>query len=889
MGGLAGRFAGTKFLVPRVPVGLVARPGLVAGLAREVLAVPLTLLSAPAGYGKTVVGVWLAGEFVGARVCWVSVDADDNDPGRLVAALTASLGVDPGDPAGSGLELTGGGVEPGGVRRAVVALVNRLAAVAEPVVFVLDELEAVTEASVYEEIGVLVERAPANVHLVLLTRHDPRLALARLRVRGLLVERGVPELRFSEAEVAALLNGRLGLRLAADAVTWIYERTEGWPVGVRLLAASLESADPAGALARLPAGNRQIFDFLAEEVFDRQPPAVRRFLVQTSVLSMLTVTTSAAVSGIQNAAELLHGLDRRGLFVMEHEGESEPAYRYHQLFARFLHSRLDRWSASERVDLYRRAAAVEHDPAAVAAHLLAAGDPAAAADLLASDGGRLVRLGRAASLRDLLARLPAEQIIARPRLLAIRGELAFAGGDVAGARQAFELAERSLTGPEDAAERGAMQARLSECRYLQGDVDGSDRLLEAALRGPLDTPLRVRLLLIQAQLATNWAGREAVTEHALSSAVDLAAHGERHTVEVAATNMLPGVAIVRGAIDQLERFYDVARRVLPPEAGAARLQVRGVAAATGALRGRIREAEAIIVEVMREFDAFGGPPPFLAFQLAFVRVMCAQALVAPSALDPLLAEVERRVASLADDNVRTPNRWFVVGRARFLQGRSDAVREAYARLVQADPGSAYLGEVSRLVMEGLVAITDGDRHGAERALLHAVEAEDALRQVNVFGSARINLACLYLQLRRPEHALRVAEPALAACARQRLPGPILFEGRRIAPLLRLAIDQGIQVKVARELAHRLRDPAAITLDVPETGSQLTARERQILGLLGTGLTNPEIAERLTIGEETVKTHVARVLHKLGVRSRAAAAVRAHELGVAEPDPPPIAS
>jgi DNA-binding CsgD family transcriptional regulator len=339
----------------------------------------------------------------------------------------------------------------------------------------------------------------------------------------------------------------------------------------------------------------------------------------------------------------------------------------------------------------------------------------------------------------------------------------------------------------------------------------------------------------------------------------------------------------------MERFYDVARRVLPPEAASARLQLRATAAVTGALRGAIREAAQTIDDVLREFDAFGGTPPFLAFQLAFTRVVCAGTLVAPSALDPVLAELERRVAPLAHDNVRTPNVWYVIGRARWLQGRSAAVRDARTRLVAAEPGPAYGADISRLVLDSLVAIIDGDRRGAERILLRAVELEDESRLVNVLGSARINLACLYLRLRRPEPALRVAEPALAACARQRLSGPVLFEGRRIAPLLRLAIDHGVQAQIARDLAEYLRESATAMLVVPDTGAQLTARETQILGLLGAGLTNPRIAERLTIGEETVKTHVARVLHKLGVRSRAAAAVRAHELGIAEPNPPTMSS
>jgi len=886
------RFPGTKFVVPRVPAGVVPRELPVAGLAREVLAVPLTLLSAPAGYGKTVMGALLVGGFSGARVCWVSIDSDDNDPRRFVAAMTVALrGVAaPTVPASMLHDPPTGTSGLAVARQMVIGLVNAISAVPEPVVFVLDELEAVTEAAVYDEIGVLVERAPANLHLVVTTRYDPPLALARLRARGLLAERGVPELRFTEAEVADLVNGRLGMNLSPEVVRWIYQRTEGWPVGARLLASSLESSAPPPALGRLPTGNRQIFEFLAEEVFDRQPPDVRRFLVQTSVLSRVTGPACTAVSEDATAAERLHELDRRGLFLVEHATEEAGRiYQYHDLFARFLRSHLERWPADERMRLYRRAAAVEQDPAVVAAHLLRAADPAGAAEVLAAEGDQMLRTGRAASLRDLLDRLPAEEIEERAPLLAIRGELALVGGDVAAARQAFERAERALTAQGEAAERAAVRARLSECLYLQADVDGSDRLLNAALDGPLDIPSRVRLLLIRAQLSTNWAGREAESERALHTALELAAHGDRRTVEVAAANLLPGVAIVQGAIDQMERFYDVARRVLPPEAASARLQLRAAAAVTGALRGAIREAAETIDDVLREFDAFGGTPPFLAFQLAVARVMCAGALVAPSALDPVLAELERRVAPLAHDNVRTPNVWYVIGRARWLQGRSEAVRDARTRLVAAEPGPAYGADISRLVLDSLVAIIDGDRRGAERILLRAVELEDASRLVNVLGSARINLACLYLRLRRPEPALRVAEPALAACARQRLSGPVLFEGRRIVPLLRLAIDHGVQAQIARELAEYLREPATAMLVVPDTGAQLTARETQILGLLGAGLTNPKIAERLTIGEETVKTHVARVLHKLGVRSRASAAVRAHELGIVAPDPPTMSS
>ena len=179
-GGLDERFPGTKFVVPRVPDGVVPRQMPVAGLAREVLAVPLTLLSAPAGYGKTVTGALLVGEFGGARVCWVSIDSDDNDPRRFVMAMTVALR-GAAAPASMPHVPSTGDSGLADARRMVIGLVNAISAEPRPVVYVLDELEAVTEAAVYDEIGVLVERAPSNLHLVVTTRYDPPLALARLR------------------------------------------------------------------------------------------------------------------------------------------------------------------------------------------------------------------------------------------------------------------------------------------------------------------------------------------------------------------------------------------------------------------------------------------------------------------------------------------------------------------------------------------------------------------------------------------------------------------------------------------------------------------------------------------------------------------------------------
>ncbi|SMC54069.1 Tetratricopeptide repeat-containing protein [Kibdelosporangium aridum] len=801
LGGVA--FPETKFQAPRLRADTVDRASLVGPLITDVLSVPLTVISAPAGYGKTTVAAMV---FAQIGTGWLALDPDDNDPRRFLTGMATALGHE--------VVLDD---DPDAVRRGVVALLN---AIKSDAVLILDEWEVITAPEVAGHLEYLVDWAPPNLHVVVTSRHDPPIALARLRARGQLAERGPNDLRFTAAEASALLGH-------AD-LDRILARTEGWPAGLRLLAGS-------GGAGRMPrSGDTGVFDFLADEVFGRQPEDIRRFLLETSVLETMTAQACIAVTARDDAPDVLDRLTRIGLFITE-QGN---AYRYHPLFAEFLGRIRNRRPHAE---LHRRAAGVEADPLARAKHLVAAGDTASAAALVAEVGHEQLRIGRTTSIRRLLATLPTDH----PGLLVLQGDLAFGAGNLTEARAAYERAGDT---PDVA-------ARLADTLILQGEIAASDELLGRALNGRIDTAIRVRLLLTRAR-AAQISGRYTAAEDAVAQGIRTAA--EQSATTTAAAHISPTLLLIKGAVDHLERFVAAARLE-----GLAALHSDGIAAAIAMLRGRLDEAATKAANTLTGYERFGGAPPFTGFTLAATRLM--STAPSPVDIDPLVEDLRTYAVRLATASFMYPNAWFMIGRALWSRGRLDEAQAARDMMDTSDgpTGSAPVITLNRLSLDGLLATARGDFRHAAAALTEAVDLEDRLEVLNIYGSARIRLAYLHVTRGKTVEASRIAQPALAECART--PGRILVEGKAATAVLRLSSDP-----FAAALLRQLESPTPATL---------TAREMEVLRLMVAGATNKEIARRLVVGEETVKTHVSRVLRKMGVRTRGAATAHARDLGI----------
>jgi LuxR family maltose regulon positive regulatory protein len=329
----------SKLHVPRLRRELVARPHLGARLSEGTQA-RLTLVSAPAGFGKTtLLSAWLAGErSAGRSVAWASLEHTESDPLSFWTYVITALGrIVPGVGA-SALPLLQSARPP--VRTVLALLVNDLVEASNDINLVLDDFHLVDGPEIQDSVTFLLEHLPPSVHLVISTRADPGLPLARLRARGELVEVRAADLRFSSDEASAYLNGALGRVLEAADVAALEERTEGWIAALQLAALSMRGRDDIPAfIAGFAGDDRYVVDYLVQEVLQRQPDHVRAFLLQTSVLDRLTGPLCDAVTGQRDGRAMLEQLDRANLFVVPLD-DSRRWYRYHHLFADVLQTHL---------------------------------------------------------------------------------------------------------------------------------------------------------------------------------------------------------------------------------------------------------------------------------------------------------------------------------------------------------------------------------------------------------------------------------------------------------------------------------------------------------------------------------------------------------------------
>jgi LuxR family transcriptional regulator, maltose regulon positive regulatory protein len=441
----------TKLAAPAPRPGLIPRSGLLSLLQRG-LDAKLCLVDAPAGSGKTtLLAQWCATAGAG-RVAWVSLDEGDNDPIRFwVYVVEAWRTVEP-DMGTAALEALR---RPSTDLHRVVlpSLLNDLQAAGSQLVLVLDDYHLITDPACHQALGFFLDHLPAGVHVVLSGRTDPPLALPRMRVTGDMAEIRVADLQFTDQEAAALLNGEMGLQLAADEVQRLAERTEGWAAGLYLAGLSLRGRqDPSAFVAAFQGDNRHIADYLGEEVLARQPDTILSFLLRTSVLERLSGPLCDAVLETQGSARLLVELERSNLFLVPLD-QRRQWYRYHHLFAELLRLELGHRDP-ELVPVLHRRAAAWHQQAGnldeAIGHASAAGEFTQAGGLIARHWLRYWRGGRRATVVRWLQALPEQAIMADPSVAFVA---AWVGG-LSGATK--QQTERWLAAAEDDSWEGVL-------------------------------------------------------------------------------------------------------------------------------------------------------------------------------------------------------------------------------------------------------------------------------------------------------------------------------------------------------------------------------------------------------------------------------------------------
>ena len=884
----------TKLFVPRVRRPLVARHRLTDRLDGSADA-RLTLLSAPAGFGKTtLLASWLdQSPDHGRAVAWLSLDAADDDPGRFWSYVVAALGSAlPGSEL-EGLQLAAG--DPSATQQVLTALVNELAGAPRDVWLVLDDFHTIRSRAIHGGLAFLVDHLLAHVHVVVSTRADPDLPLARWRARGELVEVRAADLRFTAGETRSFLVDVGHLDLSGSDVAALGERTEGWVAALQLAVLSLGGRDdPSEFIARFAGNDRYVVDYLVDEVLTHQPAEVRYFLVRTSVLDRLSGPLCDAVTGGRDGDGVLVSLERAGLFLFPLD-DQRVWYRYHHLFADVLRARLHEDLGDEVAVLHQRASRwheAHGGPEDSVAHALAGGDFDRATWLMESALPDIRRDRQDAVLLGWLGALPRDSVRRSAVLSVFDGWAQMLAGDLDGAAGRLDDAEQALATATDDAR--ARWADTDELRALPATI-AVYRAALAQARGD------VAQTAVQSRRALALAGPE---DHLSVGA----ATGFLGLASWAAGDVGAALAMFARAVESLRAAGNLADA----------LDSTVVLADMLLAAGQVAQARRLCEESLAVATGRG-------LSMARTRAVLHVQLAGIDGEAGDLASARQHLGgatALADHSFVTASqyRWFLAsGRVARAEGDLDAalrfVEEAHDLY---RPG--FFVDVRPIpAIRARIWISQGDlaRAGtwARDRDWSGTHADDFLLEFDHLTYVRLLLARSHADTRTPtlDEAARLLDrllgpartsgrwasvveihlltalvldgqgrrtDALAALgdAFGEAPEPqgyarlVLDEGEPMRSLLRDAHERGVAGgHPARLLAEPARPAPPHHLIDP-----LSERELEVLRLLDSELSAPEIARRLFVSHNTIRTHTRHIFAKLQVTSRRAAVRRAQE-------------
>ena len=578
----------TKLYVPHLRAEHLLRPRLTRRLD-EGLTRKLTLVCAPAGYGKTtLVAEWVAGRttaptthIAGAselrrsspvginlpRSAWLSLEASDSDPARFLTYLVAALQqIDPA--IGQGIEpnlhssMQGGSAAS---REALLApLINSVAAVSFPFVLVLDDYHLITALAVHLQVAFLLEHQPPQMHLVIATRDDPQLPLAKWRAKGQIVEVRQGDLQFTPEETLEFLRRMAQTELPAAGLAAVQQRTEGWPAGLELLAHSMRNCGDVPALLESFTGSdRYILDYLMEEVIERQPTDIQDFLLKTSVLDRLSAPLCDAVTERTDSAALLLTLDQRNLFIVPLD-RSREWYRYHHLFADLLRHRLA-LQAPESIGQLRGRASRWHAengfPADAVRHALAAHAWDAAAALISRLTSDLLKRGEITTLLGWYRALPGTLVRDQAELCAGMSWPLILTGQIDEAERYLSLAEKGPEGDGESSLRdnvfaGTITAARAYIARIRGDGRRAMELSEQALALlPHDDPQARSVVATNLGIAYWYTGKLDRADQVLGEAVEMGRRSENQYAGLAAQLFICKILAARGSLEQAADGY----------------------------------------------------------------------------------------------------------------------------------------------------------------------------------------------------------------------------------------------------------------------------------------------------------------------------------------------
>jgi len=484
----------TKLYIPPTRPELVPRPRLVEKL-NDGLHRKLTLISAPAGFGKTtLVSEWVEQLRLDDskenqnkyKIAWFSLDENDKDPARFLTYFISALNRTEGIEAtiGEGALTMLQSPQPPPTEAILTSLINEIAAIPDRIIIVLDDYHVLESSQVDDALTLLLEHLPPQLHLVIATREDPHLPLSRLRARGQLTELRAADLRFTTSEAAEFLNQVMGRDLSAENIAALEARTEGWIAGLQLAAISLQGhADTSRLIQSFTGSHRLVLDYLIEEVLNQQPLNVQNFLLQTAILNRLTGSLCDAITGQENGQAILEMLDRANLFIVPLDNERRW-YRYHHLFADLLRQRLKQ-TQPEQLQILHRSASEWYEQNGFVdeaiEHALRAENFERAASLIEEHVDALWQRGEHSKLRRWLAGLPGELVFSKPHLCILQAWDLFTSGHQDAAERSLQAAEKVLDTNTDLATETSLMEHKQLSEYDRMKILGRAAAIRAFL------------------------------------------------------------------------------------------------------------------------------------------------------------------------------------------------------------------------------------------------------------------------------------------------------------------------------------------------------------------------------------------------------------------------
>ncbi len=887
----------TKFFVPPVRSTLISRPRLLERLARG-LDGPLTLISAPAGYGKTTLfSEWRAELGASTPLAWLSLDVEDNDPPRFYQYLVACLGAILPGVVQDVLPLLKS-PEPPPYEAILTPLANALAENKQNFVLAIDDYHVIETSAIHAALTFLIDHLPPHMHLAILSRTDPPLPLARLRARNHIIEIREADLRFTPGEVSAFLNEGMGLSLSAEDLAALEMRTEGWIAGLQLAALSMQGCkDIHGFVSAFTGSHHYVMDYLAEEVLKLQPKKVSAFLLQTSVLdrmcgSLCEAIVEADTAGPIDGQDTLEALEEMNLFVIPLDDERRW-YRYHHLFSDVLSKRLEHQFPHMLPELHRRASQWYEQNGFMAEAIqqaIVAGDQDRAAQLIEHNGCFLLISGEVATLLNWTGAIDF-QSENRP-WLAIQKAWALAlTGNLDQIEQTLQAPEQLLSPleptPEVRTMLGTIAAARAYCASTQGNTHLAAEYAQQALKLLPDCSSisqSIRSVATSILGDASWINgnlEEAIRAYTEAMRIGREANN-LHMVIIANSN-LADLLMEQGQIQRAAITYTKSLQMAVRPDGQRSPLAGKICAGLGRLSyecNQLKDADQYIRQCIDlcqkwgDFDLQAGAYAMLA------RLEQAQG-------NPKEAQEAMRIAEqLASEYPLSPQRSILVmsdlARLRLAQGNL----ERLSQLVQKS-GLAIEDEIPYqrepeyiILLRMLLAQSD---HQAALAL-----SERLLQQAETAGQMGLVVEILILQAlafqgrKETERALAALERALSLAQPEGYVRMFLDEGEPMTRLLCQVQSRQVGSGYAAVLLSKIGKISAMTQPSMQLLIEpLTAREVEVLKLINTGSSNQDIAEQLVISIPTVKRHISNIYTKLGVKSRTQAIAIAKELRLFE--------